>query len=208
MLSPIALLLTTSLVTVPATPARAADDTTIAAQAATQSPAQDDPMPQPTPTERPHQVGLGGFGGSGGGVSFRYFMNDRIGVDMNVGWSLPAMGGARQNGSSGTSFRAAPSAMLMLTKSHQLADLDVRPYIGGGVNYSATPSSTQTLATGQVRNSGVGMQAFGGAEFSFASAPSISISAQVAYYHLAVQPINLATTSGTDFYVLFHYYMR
>ena len=52
------------------------------------------------------------------------------------------------------------------------------------------------------------MQVFGGLEFSFASARSIAVSAQVAYYRLAVQPINLITTSGTDFYVLFHYYMK
>jgi hypothetical protein len=28
------------------------------------------------PTDRPHHVGLGGFGGPGGGASFRYFFND------------------------------------------------------------------------------------------------------------------------------------
>jgi outer membrane protein W len=190
---------------------------------ATQSPAQPDTPPpavqQPrsqgesgtpsTSTDRPHEVGFGGFGGSGGGASFRYFMNERVGVDMNVGWSLPSMGGSRNttNGSGGGTFRAASSGMFMLTKSHQLADLDVRPYVGGGLNYAVSPSNIQSAA-GQLRTSGVGMQAFGGAEFSFASARSIAISAEVAYYRLAVQPVNLITTSGTDFYVLFHYYLK
>ncbi len=169
-----------------------------------QSQSQGDPRETPaTSTDRPHQIGLGAFGGSGGGASFRYFMNDRLGVDMNVGWS----GLSNASGSGGTTFRVAPSAVLMLTSSHSLADLDVRPYVGGGFNYAQTPS-VQTVSNGVARTSGIGMQAFGGAEFSFASAKSIAISAQVAYYRLAVQPVNLMTTSGTDFYLLFHYYMK
>lgn len=204
------LLLTTSLLAQGVPPATPASGTPITIQQP-QPQGQDDPTTTPqTPTDRPHRVGIGGFGGSGGGASFRYFMNDRIGVDMNVGWSL---GGATQSRGSnstsgGSTFRAAPSAVFMLTKSHQLADLDIRPYVGGGLNYARTPTSIQSSSTSQLRSSGLGMQVFGGAELSFLSAPSIAISAEVAYYKLAVQPVNLVTTSGTNFYLLFHYYMR
>ena len=200
-----ALLLTAQL-TAPASQPAAPPDTPPAI--APQSRSQEGPAETPaTSTDRPHQIGLGGFGGSGGGASFRYFINDRLGVDANVGWS-GASSGSSASGSGGTTFRVAPSAVFMMTKSRALADLDVRPYVGGGVNYAQTPSSVQTVSTGVARTSGVGMQVFGGAEFSFASARSIAISAEVAYYRLAVQPVNLISTSGTDFYLMFHYYMK
>jgi outer membrane protein W len=201
-----ALLLTTQLTAPASRPVTQPDNPPSTVQ---QAQGQDDPAGTPASTDRPHQIGLGGFGGSGGGVSFRYFLNDRVGVDANVGWSGMGVPGSRTtSGSGGTTFRVAPSAVFMMTKSHALADLDVRPYIGGGINYAQTPSSIQTVSTGLARTSGVGMQVFGGVEFSFASARSIAVSAQVAYYRLAVQPVNLITTSGTDFYVLFHYYMK
>jgi len=197
-----ALLLTTHLIA----PASAPVQQDPPAAPVQQAPSQSDSGGTATSTDRPHQIGLGGFGGSGGGVSFRYFMTERIGLDANVGFSGAGPTGSR-NSSSGTTVRVAPSAVFMMTKAHALADLDVRPYVGGGLNYTQTPSNVQAVTTG-VGTSGFGMQAFGGVELSFASARSIAISAEVAYYHLAVQPINLISTSGTDFYLLFHYYMK
>lgn len=118
---PIAFLLLTAQLTTPVSPPTQADTPSAPVQ---QSQSQGDPRETPaTSTDRPHQIGLGAFGGSGGGASFRYFMNDRLGVDMNVGWS----GLSNASGSGGTTFRVAPSAVLMLTSSHSLADLDVRP---------------------------------------------------------------------------------
>lgn len=206
------LLLTTSLLAQGTPPSTPASGSPITIQQP-QSQGGADPTSSPqTPTERPHQIGIGGFGGSGSGASFRYFMNDRIGIDTNIGWSLGGGTGQSRGSNSnsgGNTFRASQSAVFMLTKSHQLADLDIRPYVGGGLNYARTPTSTiQTSSTAQLRASGLGMQVFGGAELSFLSAPSIAISAEVAYYKLAVQPVNLVTTSGTNFYLLFHYYMR
>src|SRR5215471_5062815 len=130
--SPFLVLLTSTLLTSSAMPATPADDSTAVVQS--QAGSQLDPGSPGSSTERPHEVGLGGFGGSGNGASFRYFMNDRVGVDLNVGWTLPSMGGSRQSGNGSATFRVAPSAMFMLTKSNKLADLDVRPYVGAGMN--------------------------------------------------------------------------
>ena len=166
-----------------------------------------EPASAPAPTERPHKVGLGGFGGSGGGVSFRYFLTERIGVDMDVALGFGRAVGGRNTGG-GSTFRAAPSAVFMFTKSHPLWDVDLRPYAGVGFNYAYTSQVFNQTSTGQLRNSGLGMQAFGGTEITFAGIDKIAVSAQVAYYRLAVQPVNLLSTSGTDFYLMFHYYVK
>jgi hypothetical protein len=169
---------------------------------------QDDPRTTPasSSTTKPHEVGLGGFGGSGGGPSFRYFFGEQVGVDLSAGWYRPMTSGSS---SRGTSFQVSPSMVVMLNKSHQLADLDVRPFVGGGVIYMNTPTTiARTTSTTQLRQSGVGMQAFGGVELTFASAPSIAISAETIYHKLPIQTYNVNLTRGLDFYLLFHYYMK
>src|SRR5438874_1310420 len=88
------------------------------------------------PTERPHEIGLGGSMGMssrGGGGAFRYFFSDQVGFNANIGWYRPTT--RTGSGSQGSTFVAAPSMVYMLNKSHQLADVDARPYVGGGVNY-------------------------------------------------------------------------
>ena len=169
-----------------------------------------EPASPPQPTERAHKIGLGGFGGSGGGASFRYFVTERIGVDMDVAFGFGQSAGGRTATSSGggSTFRAAPSAVFMFTKTHPLWDIDLRPYAGVGFNYAYTSQVFNQTSTGQLRNSGLGMQAFGGTEITFAGIDKIAVSAQVAYYRLAVQPVNLISTSGTDFYLMFHYYIK
>jgi hypothetical protein len=170
-----------------------------------QSPSQDDPGTPSSSTDKPHQMGLGGFGGSGGGPSFRYFFGEQIGIDVTGGWYRPMTNGA----SGGTSFQVSPSMVVMLNKSNQLADVDLRPYVGGGVIYmsSPTPVGTRTTST-VVRQNGWGTQAFGGVEITFASAPSLAISAEAIYHKLPVQSYSVNVSSGLDFYLLFHYYMK
>jgi opacity protein-like surface antigen len=167
-----------------------------------------EPAGPPQPTERPHKVGIGGFGGSGGGASFRYFLTERIGIDMDVAYNGAPSSGGRSNSNGGSTFRAAPSAVFMFTKTHPLWDVDIRPYAGVGFNYAYTSRVFNQSSTTQLRNSGLGMQAFGGTEITFSGVDRIAISAQVAYYRLAVQPVNLLSTSGTDFYLMFHYYVK
>jgi hypothetical protein len=165
---------------------------------------QDDPGTPSAPTEKPHEVGIGGFGGSGGGPSFRYFFTDLVGIDLTGGWYRPMT-----TGQGGTSFQVSPSMVVMLKKSNPLADLDVRPYLGGGLLYLNGPTTVVSQnSTTEIRQSGLGAQAFGGAEFTFSSAPSIAISAETIYHSLPAQTYNVQVTSGFDFYVMFHYYMK
>jgi outer membrane protein W len=172
------------------------------------------PAPAPAPQgeagartsgDRPHEVGIGGSMGMssrGGGGSFRYFFNDRLGVDMNAGVSRFTVAGAAR-----TSFQAAPSAVWMFTRSNQFADVDVRPYVGAGLNYSST-SGVRTATGVQSRVGGLGEQVFGGVELTFSEADWVAISAQMAYYRLSVSTFNANLGSGTNFYLLFHFYLR
>lgn len=166
---------------------------------------QDDPGAPSSTTERPHEMGLGGFGGSGGGPSFRYFFGEQIGVEVSGGWYRPMTAGG---GSQGTSFQVSPSMVVMLRKSNTLADLDLRPYVGGGIIYMNAPATVATRAATATRQDGLGMQAFGGVEMTFASAPSLAISAELIYHKLPIESYNVNLNRGVDFYLLFHYYMR
>jgi hypothetical protein len=161
--------------------------------------------PTPSTTTRAHEMGLGGFGGSGTGPSFRYFFNDRIGTDVTGGWYRSP---SAASSSRGTTFQVSPSAVVMLNKSHQLADIDVRPYVGAGLIYLHNTAPIQTVGNVGTTQGGLGSQVFGGVELSFASAPSIAISAEVMYHRLPVQTFNANLVRGTDFYLLFHYYLR
>jgi hypothetical protein len=197
------LLLVTALVA--PGPQAAAPPGTPAVAAQQPQPQGESGAPAPSSTTRPHEVGLGGFGGAGGGPSFRYFFSDRVGVDMTAGWYRSPNTGSS---SRGTTFQASPSMVLMLNKSHQLADLDVRPYVGVGLIYLHNTTPIQTAGAVGTSQGGVGSQVYGGVELSFASAPSIAISAEVIYHRLPVQTFNANLTRGTDFYLLFHYYLR
>jgi hypothetical protein len=157
-----------------------------------------------TPTERPHQIGVGasmGMGSRGGGGAFRYFFGDQIGFNANVGWYR----GTTQ----GSTFVAAPSFVYMITKSRQLADIDLRPYVGGGLNYTSTSVPVRTnTASLAAHTSGLGMQVFGGVEFSFLSAKSLAISAEVAHYNMVANDFASGLTQGTDFYMMLHFYLK
>jgi outer membrane protein W len=163
-----------------------------------------------TPTERPHEIGLGGSMGMssrGGGGAFRYFFGDQLGFNANIGWYRPTT--RTGSGSQGSTFIAAPSMVYMLNKSHQLADVDVRPYVGGGLNYTNSSAPIQTSTSNiSSRNSGLGMQVFGGVELTFQDAKSIAISAEVAHYQMAVNSFASGLSQGTNFYLLFHFYLK
>ena len=161
------------------------------------------------PTERLHEVGLGasiGFGSAGGGGAFRFFFGDRLGVNVSAGFARPT--GGRASASQGSTFYVAPSMVYMLTKSRQMNSIDVRPYVGGGVNYVNGASQVRTSSSVSGSTSGVGTQVFGGVEVTFLDAKSLAISAEVAHYQTAVPSYSSGLAQGTNFYLMFHYYLK
>ncbi len=118
---------------------------------------------RPIIEERPHTVGLGSAltaSNRGIGGATRVFFNDRIGVDFSANWYRP-----NSRYSTGYIFHATPSFLYMLTKPNDLRDVDIRPYVGGGLSYiNSTYRSTVAPNPLNQRTSGLGGQAFGGAE--------------------------------------------
>lgn len=181
----------------------AAEPARAAAQSST--PADDGPS---APSEPAHQVGVGatvGLGTRSNGAGFRYFFNDRVGMNANVNWlSAPPFSASQQSGR----LLIAPSAVFMLTKSKQYASVDVRPYIGGGLNYATGSVPIAVAGTTTTRLNGFGMQAFGGVELTFQDARNFAISAEVVHYEIAGSALSDGLGQGTNLYVLLHYYMR
>ena len=173
---------------------------------------QTQPDPRPGPTDPPHRLGLGGsmgFGNRGGGGGLRLFANDRLGLDLNVGWFRNTIG---STSSGGSTFVVSPSVLYMLRKPNAQANVDVRPYVGGGVNYSGRTIGDQvrtSLASTTGRQRGLGGQVFGGVEMTFAEAKAVAISAEVAHYEIAASTgFTAGRASGTDFYLMFHFYVN
>ena len=159
----------------------------------------------PQSTERLHQFGLGGLMGVGtGGAAgaFRMFFTGQLGLNATVGWYRSPISGQ------GSTLLVAPSAVYMLTKMHKDADIDVRPYVGGGLNYANGPAVYQPGTSIATRTDGLGMQAFGGVELTFQDAKSLAISAEVAHYRLVTPAFTSDVVQGTNFYLLFHYYLK
>lgn len=162
---------------------------------------------RPIIDERPHTVGLGSAltaTNHGIGGATRVFFNDRIGVDFEASWYKP-----QSRYASGSIFHATPSFLYMLTKSNDLRDVDIRPYVGGGISYINSSYRTTLVpeTTGQ-RTSGVGGQAFGGAEVTFKAAQWVTISFEGRYYRLPVNFVNSSMIGGMNYLMMFHFFVN
>jgi len=165
--------------------------------------------------ERPHEVGVGGvvaMSNAGGGAGFRYFMNQRLGVNLYVGKSNVGPRYSTPNGQvQGSTFYVMPSAIFMLTRPDSTRDVDIRPYVGGGLNYvhASTPgyyAPGQALQT--TSDNGMGGQVFFGMEMTFRSADFITISAEGQYYKLPVNYVNASVMDGFSYGLAFHFYLK
>ena len=164
--------------------------------------------------ERPHTVGLGGQVGisnRGAGGGTRFFFGNRFGVNFDMLWYRGSGTRYTSNPQQGSTFAAMPSFIYMLTKPNLTRDVDVRPYVGGGVNYvrstrpvTTTGGSTTTLQ----RRSGTGGQVFGGVEMTFAEADWMTISAEGIYYKLPINYVNASIVGGFNYLLAFHFYLR
>lgn len=160
---------------------------------------------------RPHTVGFGGQllisnWGAGGGT--RLFFGERLGVDFNVAWYRHGRYSSIAN--QGSTFATLPSFIYMLTKPDPDADIDLRPYVGGGISYVSTsrPAVFTTGASTLQRRSGTGAQAFGGVEMTFAEADWMTFSIEGVYYKLPVSFVNSNIVGGFNYFVAIHFYLR
>jgi outer membrane protein W len=177
--------------------------------------AQDPRRTPKTQTERPHQIGVGaslGLSNRGGGGAMRYWFGDMVGLDLQAAWSRPYTRATTAQGttlSRGNAFQVLPSILINLKKPNQNANVDLRPYVGAGLNYLSSPRSTFTTTSSlDQRTNGVGGQAFGGVEMTFREAPNMTISGEGIYYNIPVQTISARAIQGFDYLVAFHYYLK
>jgi hypothetical protein len=155
--------------------------------------------------DRPHMVGVGSAitGGSQGiGGATRFFFNERIGIDFNVSWYHPQVRNA-----TGSIFQVTPSFQYMLKPMNELASVDIRPYVGGGLNYVYS-SYRPTYVVNYQATGGLGGQAYGGAEITFEGAKWVTISVEGRYYALPVNTVNVSMVDGMNFLMMLHFYLR
>jgi hypothetical protein len=162
----------------------------------------------PQDDERRHRFGLGatfGLSGRGGGGGFRFFPVDRLGVNLVAGYSRPFTGALSQ-----TVFYVAPSVVYMLTPMNLKADVDIRPYLGGGLSYGGATGTPATGGRTGVSGSsvGVGGQAFGGVELTFQDVKTVTISAEVAHYEVDSPFSAGPIIRGTNFFLTFHFFLK
>jgi outer membrane protein W len=172
------------------------------------------PVPPPTSaTTAIHTFAVGGSivaGSNGATGGFQYWFGDRVGVDMSVGYyRLPNYYAA--NGSSGYTFQTAPSVMVMLTKPDSTRQVNIRPYVGGGINYVSSSQpvvQTGARATTTPSTSGTGMQAFGGVEMTFQDTPRLGLTFEAAYFHLPENFSGTGYIGGLNYLLGVHFYLR
>ena len=133
-------------------------------------------VPQPT-----HVVGIGGkLSGStlGYGFSGRAWSRGRFGVQFDLSRSRMTTLGAPEEV---TMVQFAPSVLYSLPD--RVSDyVWVRPYVGGGASMNRHTLRLGTADSGlSVSDNAFGFRAFGGGEFTFASMPRFSVSADLGY---------------------------
>src|SRR6185503_2843279 len=167
----------------------------------------------PKSGERPHTVGLGSqvsVSNRGAGGGGRFWFGERLGRNINVGWYNPRYTVAGTTGRPGSTFGAFPSFILMLRKPDGTRDIDVRPYIGGGMSYIS--GSQRVINNSGIyeyqRANGTGGQAFGGVELTFKEADWMTISAEGIYYRLPVRIVNSQVVDGFNYLLAFHFYLK
>ena len=128
-----------------------------------------------------HIVGLGGqFGGStvGSGINARTWFHDRLGLQLEI--ARTSLTGPIATDRL-TTNQFAPS--LLYSPSNLMTDyVWVRPYLGVGPRFVRQSLGLIPSAGGvAVSRNSVGVQTFGGGEFTFAGMPRFSVSADVRY---------------------------
>ena len=173
-----------------------------------QQPVQERETP-PLSIDRNHAVGLGGqisVSNTGFGAGTRLFFSKRLGVNVNGFWynNSPTAYGPSQ----GSTYGVVPSFMYMFT-SPRSGNIDLRPYVGGGLSYisSSRPTTTGNVTTTE-RFTGMGGQVFGGVEMTFRGADFMTISAEGIYYKLPVSAVSTSMMDGMNWLMGVHFFVK
>ena len=128
-----------------------------------------------------HSFGVGGrIGGAtrSVGATGRAWSRRRIGVQLEFSSDARTNTGAARLAS-----QQVASSVLYAPPSWVGDFVWVRPYAGGGTTFYRSTLSTATLAVGETSTDhAIGLQVFGGGEFTFASVPRFALSADIGYH--------------------------
>jgi outer membrane protein W len=156
----------------------------------------------------PHTFGFGAMAGAGAlgtGLGLRGWFGNYIGVDMRLLLSRAQLVNQIGFGGGGFSIEAAPSLIVMLTKPNDARTVDIRPYIGAGVNY--TRAGTNATTTGSPVK-GSGTQVFGGFEAAIRAAGGFAISGEVLYNKRSQALVTAGVKSGVTGEFGFLFYVK
>ena len=149
---------------------------------------------------RTHTFGVGGLMSGatiGYGASGRAWSERNLGLQLQVSRSAITSDVAEGRV---TAVEFAPSVLYSL--HDRVTDyVWLRPYVGAGVNLN------RASQTGYGSSNKVGFQAFGGGEFTFASFPRVSVSADLTY-RKATTPFEGFELGGVGFAVAGHWYLK
>ena len=159
-------------------------------------------VPQPT-----HVVGIGGkLTGStlGYGISGRAWSHGRFGAQFDLSRTKMATIGASEQV---TMVQFAPSVLYSLPD--RMSDyVWVRPYVGAGASINRHTFRLGDANTGlSVSDNAFGFRTFGGGEFTFASMPRFTVSADLGY-DWASSPFIGYDFGGFGFGVSGHWYVK
>ena len=148
-------------------------------------------------------------GSSGAAGGMRAFFGERLGVNVTAGW-YRGVSGYPTVPNQGSTFAVMPSFIMMLSQPNLTREVDIRPYVGAGMNYVYATGGTRSTGVPNttVSRSGVGGQVFGGAEMTFRDAKAMTISVEGIYYALPVNYINTNVIDGFNWVLAFHFYLR
>jgi hypothetical protein len=199
-----------------ADPARAVDSSSPRpapqAAAAPVSPAEPSPAVERRAALRPayappasHLFGLGARMGSsptGFGAAARAWSRGRFGMQVDASrYAMTSVSSTQL-----TSLEIAPSVVFALPDS--VGDyLWVRPYIGSGVLIRRQSLNSGVPSTASTTSNGLGWQAFGGGEVTFAGAPQFAVSVDVGYRRLNT-PVDGFELGGVGLSLSAHWYVK
>lgn len=156
-------------------------------------------------TPASHLLGIGGRMGNspaGFGVGARAWRGNRFGIQ--VDGSRYAM--TSVTASKLTSMELEPSVVVGLHDT--VGDyLWIRPYVGSGLMFRHQSLSSGLPGASATTSNGIGWQAFGGGEVTFAGAPQIAVSADLGYRRLR-NPVDGFELGGMGLSLSAHWYIK